>query len=231
MRPARRSLARAAPRAFTLVELMVVVAIIAFTALGFALALGDSGGNALATGQTTLATMVGTARAQAAVNQTEARLLIYGTRPPGGDSTSPEKFLRLMQVVRAEPAGSNTWVPVGAAVSLPRGIFVVPNVVTGLITPGIVWPSNPPLLSSFGAAFNPLQPAGTPFAPPATALFIQFNADGTCQQVGNSNFARLLVATGTVANNVPQFNNAAAVRGLVIRPSGAVTFVNDAANF
>lgn len=224
----RRSHWRAARGAFTLLELMVVVAIISFAALGFALALGDSGGSALATGQTMLSTMVGTARAQAAVNQTEARLLIYATRPPGGD---PEKYLRLMQVVRAEPAGSNTWVPASAVVTLPRGICVVPASVTGLLAAGVTWPSNPPLLSTLGAAFNPGQVTGTPFATPATAFYLEFRADGTCPQVGSQSYARLLVGTTTLSNNQPQFTNNAAVRGLIIRPSGAITFVNDAANF
>ena len=206
----------------------MVVGLIGILAGGIAFALRDAGGNSLATGQTTLATMVGAARAQAAVNQTETRLLIYGTRPPAGDA---DRFLRLMQVVRAEPPGSTTWVPVGATVSLPRGIYVVPPTTTGLLAAGVVWQSNPPLLSTLGNPFNPLQPAGTPFATPATAYFLEFKADGTVTQVGTQSYARLLVATATLANNLPQFNNAAAVRGLLIRPSGAITFVNDAASF
>jgi prepilin-type N-terminal cleavage/methylation domain-containing protein len=220
-------------RAFSLIELMVVVSIIAFTALGFALALKDTGGSSLASGQTQLATMVGTARAQAALHQTEARLLIYGTRPPGGDTTTPEKFLRLMQVVRADPPGqTTTWVPASGAISLPRGIYVVPTAVNGLLAAGVVWPSsNPVLLSTLGGPFNPAQPVGTPFSG-GTAFFIQFNADGTVPQVGTQPYARLLVSTAALsAANLPQFNNAAAVRGLVIRPSGAVTFVNDANSF
>lgn len=210
---------------------MVVVSIIAFTALGFALALKDSGGSSLASGQTLLSTMVSTARAQAALHQTEARLLVYGTRPPGGD---PEKFLRLMQVVRAEPAGqTSTWVSASSAVSLPRGIYVVPPNTAGLLAAGVPWPSsNPTLLSTLGGPFNPAQQTGTPFATPATAFFVEFRADGTCTQVGTQPFARLLVATAALSTaNLPQFNNSAAVRGLVIRPSGAVTFVNDANSF
>jgi prepilin-type N-terminal cleavage/methylation domain-containing protein len=215
-------------RAFTLLELLVVVGLVAVLAGGLSMALKDTGGNSLATGQTTLATMVGTARAQAAVNQTEARLLIYGTRPPAGD---PDKFLRLMQVVRAEPQGSQTWIPVGGAVALPRGIYVIPTATNGLLAAGVTWPSNPPLLSTLGAPFNPVQPVGTPFASPATAYYIEFKADGTVTQMSTQSYVRLLVATATLANNIPQFNNSAAVRGLLIRPSGAVTFVNDALSF
>ena len=211
-----------------MIELLVVVALISAIALGFGLALGDSNGNSLATGQTTLATMVGTARSQAALNQTEARLLIYGTRPP---ADTQGNFLRLMQVVRAEPPGSQTWVPASPAVALPRGIYVVPPTTNGLLAQGVVWPTNPPLLSTLGNPFNPNQPTGTPFASPATAYFIEFKADGTVTQVGTQPYARLLVATATLANNLPQFNNQNSVRGLLIRPSGAVTFVNAATDF
>ena len=219
-------------RAFSLVELMVVVGIVAFVALGLGMALKDTGGNALATAQTTLATLVGTARAQAAVHQTQAMLLIYGSRPPAGDA---QKFLRLMQVFRDEtPTGaSRTWVPAGSAVELPQGVFLVPPATVGLIAPGVVWPTNPPLLSTVGMGMNPNQPVGTPFGGgnPA-AFFVQFNSDGTVSQVGNQAYARLVVATATRSTaNLPQFNNAGAVRGLLIRPSGAITFVNDALSF
>ncbi len=224
----RRGEPRRRGAAFTLIELLMVVGLIGVIAGGLALALGDSAGNSLATGQTLLSTMVGNARAQAAVNQTETRLLIYGARPPAGDA---EKFLRLMQVVRAEPAGSQTWVAVGAPVALPRGIYVVPPSTTGLLVQGVVWPSNPPLLSTLAGPFNPIQPTGTPFASPATAFYLEFRADGTVTQVATQQFARLIVATASVANNLPQFNNASAVRGLLIRPSGAVTFANDDRSF
>ncbi len=223
-------------RAFTLIELIVVVAIIGFTAIGFGLALKDTGGNSLATGQTLLSTMVSAARAQAAVHQTEARLLIYGTRPPAGD---PEKFLRLMQVVRAESPGSprTNWLPASGVVSLPRGIYVVPTATNGLLAAGVIWPSNPPLTSTLAAALPHGQPTGTPFATPATAFYIEFLPDGTCSQVPSvsptqPSYARLLVGTASLsAANLPQFNNSGAVRGLVIRPSGSVTFINDATSF
>lgn len=223
-----RALRRTNPvrRAFSLVELMVVVGIIGLVAAGLGIALGDSGGNALSTGQTTLATLVATARAQAAVNQTEARLLIYGTRPPSGD---PEKYLRLLQVVRAEPAGSTNWVPVGAAVSLPRGIYVVPPSTSGLLAAGVSWPTNPPLLSTLGNLISANQPTGTPLGT-STAYWLEFRSDGTITQM-TPPYIRLLVGTGALSNNIPQFNNSGAVRGLLIRPTGAVTFVNDANSF
>jgi hypothetical protein len=122
-------------------------------------------------------------------------------------------------------------VPASGTVALPRGIYVVPTATTGLLASGVTWPSNPPLLSTLGSPFNPNQFTGTPFASPATAYYLEFKADGTITQMGTQTYARLLVATATLTNNIPQFNNSGAVRGLLIRPSGAVTFVNDAASF
>ena len=218
--------------AFTLIELLMVVGIVVLVAGGLGMALKDSGSNALATAQTTLATLVGTARAQAAIHQTQSVLLIYGSRPPAGDA---EKFLRLAQVFRDEtPTGSSrTWVPVGSAVNLPQGVCLVPPATVGLIAQGVVWPTNPPLLSTVGTGMNPNQPVGTPFGGGnPSAFFIQFNSDGSVTQVGTQAYARLVVATAArSAANLPQFNNAGAVRGILIRPTGAVTFVNDANSF
>jgi prepilin-type N-terminal cleavage/methylation domain-containing protein len=215
---------------FSLLELLVVVGLIAALAAGIGLALADSGGNSLAAAQTTLATITGSARAQAAVHQTEAIVAIYGVRPPAGDA---EKYLRLLQVFRNDtPTSANpTWVAVGSAVTLPRGVYVVPTSTTGLLASGVVWPSTPPLLSTLSGPTNLGQVTGTPFGAPAMAFTVQFNPDGTVTQVGTQPYARLVVATAVLANNIPQFNNSGSVRGLLVRPTGALTFVNDALGF
>jgi hypothetical protein len=67
-----------------------------------------------------------------------------------------------------------------------------------------------------------------------TAYTLQFNADGTLKELEASSalpFARLVVATAGLSNNIPQFNKAQAVRGILIRRTGAITMVNDANAF
>lgn len=216
-------------RGFTLVELMVVVGMIVLVAGGIGFALGDPGGNSLATAQKEVAAMVGRARAQAAVGQTETILAIYGARPPTGD---PDKFLRLLQVFRnRNPGGTPSWEPVGSPVLLPRGVYVVPPSTSGFLASGVVWPTNPPVVSNVRGPINLQQQPGTPFGAPATAYVLDFAPDGTIAQVGTLAFSRLAVATAALVNNVPQFNNPGAVRGLLLRPTGGMTFVNEANGF
>ncbi len=215
-------------RGFTLIEVMTVVGLIVILVGGSSFALRDKAGSSLTSAQNTLAALVGQARAQAAVNQTEARLLVYAVRTPAGDV---EKYLRLLQVFIASPQGSTTWVPVGSPVYLPRGVFLVPTPTTGLLAAGVVWPTNPAPLSTLGTAANPNQPVGTAFNGAGTVFFLQFNPDGSLSPAANPYIKLALTTGGFAANNLPAFNNANAVRGLIIRPSGAVSFVNDASGF
>lgn len=213
---------------FTLIELLVVIGLVALLVGGIGISLHDRGGTSVRSAQQTLAAICGTARAQAALHQTEARVLCYADRPPDGNT---EKYLRLLQIYRAEPAGSNTWIAAGPPSYLPRGVCVVPPDTAGLIAPGVEWPVQPPLVSTFGVAEAPQVPANTEFAHASRVFFLEFRADGTPTPVENQSFLRVVVASANVAANLPQFGNPSAARGLVIRANGSTTFVNDAGGF
>jgi len=156
--------------------------------------------------------------------------VIYTTRPP---TNKNNKYLHLLQVFRNTTPGAAQprWEAVGNPVTLPRGVCVVPPTVNGMLATGVVWPGNPPRTSSLRGPIALGQPAGTLFGTGITAYVVEFRSDGTIVQVGNQPHARLAVATTTLAANQPQFNNANAVRGLLLRPTGAVTFVNDGTGF
>lgn len=217
-------------RAFTLVELMIVIGLIALLLGAVGLSLSGPGVSTLASAQNTLASLVATARAQAAVKQTEARILIYGTRPPSGDSG---RFLRYVRVVTADTPGVTgagaRWTPVGSPVSLPSGICIVPTTTSGLLATGVVWPANPAPVSTFlTAAPARYIIAGDPATSAADTYYaLQFTPDGVITPAA----AKLAVATTTVTNGLPQFTNAGAVRGLAFRTSGAITRVNEPGSF
>ena len=80
---------------------------------------------------------------------------------------------------------------------------------------------------------SPGQPVGTAFNGASTVFFLEFMPDGSVNAgtVPITPYLKLAVATGALANNIPQFTNSVAVRGLIVRPTGAVSFVNDAASF
>lgn len=209
--------------------MMIVIGLIIILIGGFGFALRDTAGSSLVSAQNTLGALVGQARAQAALNQTEARLMIYATRPPGGDTL---KYLRLMQVFVATPQGSNTWVPVGSPTYFPNGIYLVPPTTNGLLAAGVTWPTNPaPISSPVGTAGNPNQPNGTAFFGASTVFFVEFKADGSLNPAA-SPYTKLVVTTGALGTtNLPAFNNANAVRGIRIRPNGSISYVSEATGF
>ena len=224
-------------RAFTLAELLVVIGLIATLTVGVGYALGGRAieGVALASAQHTVAALVDSARAQATLHQTPVRLLIYASPPPNGNS---EKYLRYLQVVRLE---NTAWVAAGEPVVLPAPICIVPPSAVPTVA-GVVWPNNPATapVSSFPAvpltAFSVRGQSAAPArlfggAGGGVAYYLQFEADGAVATT-TANPTKIALSSAVIAPALPpQFNNPRAVRGLVIRKSGAVTLVNDATGF
>jgi type II secretory pathway pseudopilin PulG len=244
---------RAAPRrrgAFTLVEMLVVVGLIALLVggLGLALAGRGSSGASLASAQGLVQGLVTSARAQAALHQTNARLLVYANLPPAGDAT---KYLRTLQVVRGERNASgviSSWVAVGDPVTLPAPICIVPTtpVPANHLNTGVTWNNNaatgPVSTLTAAAGFGYL--GQTPAAGRAAAqqyfgtngtgrvLYLEFDATGSVVSNTSTNPTKIALATAVLnPNALPLFNNASSVRGLFVRKSGAVSLVNDATSF
>ncbi len=232
-----------ATAAFTLIELMVVVGLIILLTGGIGLAIAGRGGEgaALSNSQSAVASLVGAARAQAALHQTTARLIIYATPPATGDWT---KYLRSLQVVRLDtlPSGATNWVAVGEPLTLPAPICVVPRspVPANHLNTGVTWNNNAATgpISTFtqagGFSYRGQNDTRAPTqffgeqGRSGTVLYLEFSPEGAV----TPNPAKIALATAVVAAGAPpRFNNASGVRGLHVRRSGAISLVNDATGF
>jgi prepilin-type N-terminal cleavage/methylation domain-containing protein len=242
----------APPPGFTLVELLVVIGLVAVFAGGAALALAGRGGDgaALANAQSIVAGLVSAARAQAALHQTIARLVIHAQQPPAANAEA-SKYLRTLQVVRQEaaPEGGMAWVATGDPVTLPAPVCVVPPapVPANHLRPGVSWSNNaatgPVSSLRFDRSFGCLgqsPAAGRPAAiqyfgthgRAGPAYFLEFGPDGTAVSGFATNANRIALSTAVLsANAPPQFNNPNAVRGLTVRRAGAVSLVHEAGGF
>ncbi len=133
--------------AFTLVELMVVIGLIIVLAAGAGIAIAGRGGEGAALGnaQNMVASLVGLTRVQAALHQSNTRLVIYAQQPPAANADAT-KYLRALQVVRLDtlPNGTTAWVAVGDPVVLPEPICVVPPspVPVNHLNTGVTWNNN-----------------------------------------------------------------------------------------
>lgn len=235
--------------AFTLVELMVVIGLIILLAAGAGIAIAGRGGEGAALGnaQNMVASLVGLTRVQAALHQSNTRLIIYAQQPPAANADAT-KYLRAFQVVRLDalPNGTTAWVAVGDPVVLPEPICVVPPspVPVNHLNTGVTWNNN--------AATGPVSTlqTATGFSyrgqSNATAAlqffgrqgqngrihFLEFAPDGTVVSNTTGNPTKVALTTAVLGiNALPRFNNANSVRGLFVRRTGSVSLVNSATGF
>lgn len=240
----------ACPRdaAFTLVEVLVVIGVIVILVGGAAIALSGRGGEgaALTNAQSLVAGLVGSTRAQAALHQTNTRLIVYAQMPSGatGDSS---KYLRSLQVLRQETLanGNTVWVAAGDPVTLPAPICVVPPtpVPTNHLNTGVAWNNN----VATGPVSTLLTATAFSYRGQSTATanqffgaqnqsgrihYLEFAPDGTVVSNTTGNPTKIALTTAVLtANALPRFTNANTVRGLFVRKTGAVSLVNAATGF
>ncbi len=123
--------------AFTLVEALVVIGLIVFLGGGLGLALWpESNGRAVQTSQQTAAALLRSARMEAVLKHTEARLIIHN------DASEPDKKLRYLGIIYKsleEPDG-DIWVAPQEGVVLPSGVTFSEELSAPLRTMRITFP-------------------------------------------------------------------------------------------
>ena len=213
--------------AFTLIELLVVIGIIAVLAgiIGGALR-GGNPGTALQAGQSTLVSLLANARGQAALNQTNAMLIV------DVNDVTNDNYLRAFQVVIESTANPGKYIKTGDIVKLPQGIYLVPLTAGSLpavtlSNSGGAWPSK--RVSTAIQAPGPSINWDNTVTAPDSNVYLQFK---TYSQFGTTSGGQIILAAGrrTSANSI-LLSNAEAIRGVNLSKYGIATLVNEGASF
>jgi type II secretory pathway pseudopilin PulG len=197
--------------AFTLLEVVVVVGLIALLAGGLGLAFkGGERAVALRAGQETLAGLVARARGQAAVSGRNAGLLVLIAPDRPGDH-----LRRFIVATRCPVDGS--WIPTDAWVTLPAGIALLPPATPAgaLVGAGDDWSGlRSQVFSSTIEACDG-----------ESCHALTFTPRGTLAGLGG---ALILAPTSGLppgAGAPHRYEQPEAVRGLLVSSYGQVTFV------
>ncbi|MDP0495630.1 MAG: type II secretion system protein [Verrucomicrobiota bacterium JB024] len=218
-------------RAFTLVELLAVIGIIAVMATVIGVSL--TGGNAtasLGTSQRVGASIFQSARSIAVLKQTPTRVLIYSNN---GADTDSGKSLRFMQVVYQNPdSQAEQWIAANTGTYLPQGVYFIPGNINTYILNGAG--NNELDASGYSDGYDngnvtvyPNEDAANDNRGDITfpAYYYEFDSNGLSDNPG----AKIVFGAGRVAappaNGIPQlaFENRLAVMGFYLRRLGNVS--------
>ena len=218
-RESPRSRAAALRAGFTLLELLVVVALIASLAGGIGLALRQPDESAsLQSAQAVLSSLLDAARGRAALSQQNARCAI------AADPADSATYLRFVRVVEQDSTDPANWVAEEDGVWLPAGVYVVPP--APVVVPGNpTWPGSrrSTALPSSAQSMTINGVAGI------SCYCVQFTPRGTT----GGGYVLLTVGHFTAGSPVPALalNDSDNLRGVLLRSSGALTLINDAGAF
>jgi len=184
---------------------------------GIGVALREPGESvSLQSAQAMFSMLLDAARGRAALSQHDTRFVV------AADPADPAAYLRLVRIVEQDPLNSSNWMEEHGGITIPAGTYLVPP--PSAVVPGnAAWPASRRSTALLAAAQS-MTINGEPAGP---AYYVQFTPRGT---TGGSGY--LLVTAGhlTTGAAVPslELDDSDNLRGMLIRSSGALTFVNDA---
>lgn len=184
--------------AFSLLELLIVIAIIAILAGGLALGLRGNSGSALKAARNLVAVQLNSARTSAILNNAPALLLI-------DKSTNEQNANRRMAVVRWTT--NDTWERTGPYVRLPQGTFI---------------PLDGAIPHSTRASGS-TPPDTTNFDGGQWALY-KFSSTGACDENAG---ARIVIAGGHFSGTEWVRPNESLIQGLFLTRLGEAVFFED----
>ena len=210
-------------KAYTLVELLVVMGIllIAFSAIFIGSGSGD--GAKLSSAQRTLSGLVKAARAQAILKNAPVRLIIHNDT----NLDDIEKYRRFIGIIYlgTDNSGSTGWIAADKGTYLPKGIYFDAD--TSNTMSSTAWSAASTTRINYPRASLQAGDTGTEF------LFYEFNNNGT----SNNSNAYLIFRAGkvipasvsTVTLDMPSSTEQkSSIRsGLIIRKAGTATLIDD----
>jgi len=226
--------------AFTLLELLVVIGVIAAVAVFlFSGLLGSGKAASLQSSQAMLANLVTAGRTKAAATGHKTRLLVHA------DPSVPDRYLRVvvLQVGRGPGASPGDWDTV-QAVALPPGVFVVPASLAGLVPDPAKWKRVSDASADLNSDLFTNQSLAYALDGDATAQTwtgVAFTPNGTLAALAGGPPPKgalvlalgQLRAPGSYGDGQPpvQLGETPAVRGLVLSAYGVPAMLNDRSAF
>jgi prepilin-type N-terminal cleavage/methylation domain-containing protein len=219
---------------FTLMELLVVLAVmgVMMGLIGFTLLGG--GGNELGAAQRELLGMVQKARAQSALSGRETRLLVWN------DPEDEDKYHRYLEIVTKDANQSESWVVAGEGFFLTDGVYLVPSDESLSVQSDdwredafSIWSHDDGEEFKLNPAFKGMRKEGGS----EDFIYMAFNGSGNliCREDSSGVLQppKLVLAVGEPnpadENKALRFNDANSIAGILMRRFGgfAVLDVND----
>ena len=111
-------------KAFTLVELLIVLSLVMVASSVIVLSTGSGDGVSLKSSQRIISGVAQGARGQAILKQAKSRLIIYADR---SSRSEEEKYLRFVGIITQDEKNPKKWVAATKGTHLPKGIYFNPK--------------------------------------------------------------------------------------------------------